>query len=73
MMRLFFRLFVGSTGVLPAMVSSVGEHYGDIMDCLNHNLRMELYHILGDDSYSAELRSLAVRIHRDSRDLVQQH
>ena len=53
------------------MVSSVREHYGDIVDCLNHNLRMELYHILGDDSYSAELRSiLAVRIHQDSRDLI---
>ena len=46
----------------------------EIIECLGSHLRTEMYHVLGSEALSAELRGmLAVRIHQDSGELVQRY
>ena len=46
----------------------------EIIECLGSPLRTEMYHVLGSEALSAELRGmLAARVHQDSGELVQRY
>ena len=50
------------------------QQLDEIIECLGSHLRTEMYHVLGSEALSAELRRmLAVRIHQDSGELVQRY
>ena len=56
------------------MVPNAREQFEEIIERLGNHLRTQMYHSLGSERLSAELRGmLAIRIHQDSGELVQRY